>query len=984
MGGVRAALTGKGLARGRWGVTRVKGAGRLPEVLPSPPFFENQGTRSPPRVHRTTWVGVAVTRRSTVQGRGARQRTRTVAAVLLDRRGSVYLPAAADGGAPGADPAATPDPLVAAGVALLEADLLDRGFLASGALVGHLQRLDVETLQTHGGLLLADIEAALGADRPHLPLFRGFPRSTPKDTRGLWVDRVVALLAQRPDQPCVLCGSAGTVGAVSPCGHLVCRVCFDGTDYGACPVCHRRIDPDDPFLGPTARRPRQTADALPARARVLRPGHDPVADAHRELDALLARTAALPPQDADDLRVLLGTRERDDLSWLPGQLPAREVTAVVLAWLLEDPTAFGTTLPAVTDRLGTATDALRMLAVRSGGDPGLVRVPRFGAVPRPIRRAVLAALDRIDPRTLAEDLRRHRTPWIHAAERLHPFEYARRYPAAAAAFAVLRRTRPPTGGPLADAVAAAVDGAGYARTSHRVVSRSFGDRVEQALAAGDVVGAVRLLAHRPGELLRRLDHLLRLSLPERNPGAGPVPVVPEDAGLTSAVLEDAGLTSAVLEDAVRGVSPAVLISALGAVRVRSRRQRWRVFFPRGGTARAHVVPDTREALPAALVDQVGDVLVGELLRRAALLPPVDVAVVDVALDDVVAPFTQRTASRALVTLPRGSTVPLPDDRGLRLFLHWMQGEQRVDLDLSAGMFDEAWQHIGTCDYTSMRYGGDAAVHSGDLTSAPPPPGASEFVDLDTDLLTSHGVRYVAACVFSFTNVAFEDIPEAFAGFMLRADLPDAGPAFDPRAVEQRFDLVGRHRGAFPLLLDLRTRRMHWFDITQGLTGTAHAVHRHAEMIAALGQSLIGYYGSGVRVGLGEVARWHAAARARAVLLRTPDGRTERVERRPEETPRDFLARFTTGPGTAAEPGPAPVGDGAAATVPAAVPAAGEPDPGPVPAQLAFLYRGDYVVADGAEAYALHPAALDAARVRLLAAADLAGALRPAAPAPAAG
>ncbi|WP_449481451.1 RING finger family 4 domain-containing protein [Streptomyces avidinii] len=40
---------------------------------------------------------------------------------------------------------------------------------------------------------------------------------------------------------------------VAPCAHLVCRACWDGADYSGCPVCHRGIDPADPFLRPAPR-----------------------------------------------------------------------------------------------------------------------------------------------------------------------------------------------------------------------------------------------------------------------------------------------------------------------------------------------------------------------------------------------------------------------------------------------------------------------------------------------------------------------------------------------------------------------------------------------------------------------------------------------------------------------------------------------------------------------------------------------------------
>lgn len=48
------------------------------------------------------------------------------------------------------------------------------------------------------------------------------------------------------------------------------------------------------------------------------------------------------------------------------------------------------------------------------------------------------------------------------------------------------------------------------------------------------------------------------------------------------------------------------------------------------------------------------------------------------------------------------------------------------------------------------------------------------------------------------------------------------------------------------------------------------------------------------------------------------------------------------------------------------------------ARLAYLLRGDVAVAEGGEVFALHPAALDAARVRLLSASDVVASLAPAA------
>ena len=82
---------------------------------------------------------------------------------------------------------------------------------------------------------------------------------------------------------------------------------------------------------------------------------------------------------------------------------------------------------------------LRALVARSGGNPALLRSrPRLTPVPRPVRRALLAALDELDPAQAARDMLRHRRGWIAVGERLHPGEHAEWFPRAALAFAVLR------------------------------------------------------------------------------------------------------------------------------------------------------------------------------------------------------------------------------------------------------------------------------------------------------------------------------------------------------------------------------------------------------------------------------------------------------------------------------------------------------------------------------------------------------------------
>ncbi|MCX5066728.1 hypothetical protein OOJ91_12640 [Micromonospora lupini] len=859
---------------------------------------------------------------TTTPTKTTRTRPADLVRVLLRRRGLVY-PGPVGGQF---------NPDARAGVALLEADLVERGWLLSPALYDALLRLDTAHLIGLGARLVADCDELLGADRDHTPLFRRFPADVPANTFGFLVDRLLAAWFQTPEQPCVLCSTTGSVQPLDPCAHLVCTSCFDPNVFSACPICHRQLDPRDPYL--VAGRAPEEVDRLrdrrpvtgpgPARLRVLHLGTDLRGDVRAELRALLARPTALPPADVDDLGLLLAGEDRADVSWLPATVPGREAKARLLAWLLADPVNPAVVQAHVTNLVDTATDVLRLLVARSGGE-SLIDRPRIAPVARPLRRVLLAALDAMGTVQLVEDMRRHRRAWIAVGERLHPGEHAHRWPNVALAIAALRGTvlTPVQAGSL---MLSGVLSGGAARTEHvrvrngRVFVAIRARRVEEALRDGDVTAAVRALRARPGELLRRADHLLRIG-----------------AGRHAELVEEIGR-------AARQAAPAVALSALGEIRTRAVTHERRVFFPAGRTGTAHVIGDTREPLPLHLVAQAERALKAAVFERAAALPAVDRAVVDTALEGVIVPFAERTAFRALVTLTRGSVLPIPAGRVVRLFLHWMESDERVDLDLSVAIYNAEWEYVGKCDYTSLRMPG--AVHSGDFTSAPAPRGASEFIDLDMDVLAEQGGRYAVMSVLSYNNVPFVNMAEAFAGFMVRDQAGERGEPFDARSVEQRFDLTGPGKVTIPFVVDLHARTMRWLDVAARVTGTHHSVHRHSDQFASAARALVDSFEAGGRVTLGELGRWIAAARAREVIVRGPGGMA--LFRRAEgESVSTFALRLRTG-----------ISDAPATPQDAAT------------AGLQFVACGDLPAPDGAEVFALHPGQLDAGRVRLLAAADV--------------
>ncbi|MEU7919403.1 MXAN_6230/SCO0854 family RING domain-containing protein [Micromonospora zamorensis] len=871
-------------------------------------------------------------------------------------------------------------------VAAFEADLADRGWLLRDDLRTAAARLPAAVRVRWADWLLATIDELVGADRLMLPLYRSFP-DTPRDVEAVYVRRLLTHLFAVPGAPCVLCGRENGGAPLDPCGHPVCPSCFPPDQVTGCPVCGRRLSADNTYLAivePSSpvRRPRRRArppaddadegvvrDAPPIPVRIAGLEADPLGAAVQIRDQLVARPAGLSETDRADLKVLVDATAPGRLDWLPEVVPARETLALVIAWALQAAAltpGYRDLIAAAGQRWSTATDAARTLWAYSGGDPGLVLprrddepspseemwrprhepavtvpVTRVRALPRPLRRAVLSHLDALGAAVAAEDLRRHPTVWKRLGERLHPYENVGAYPRAAVAFAALRGTRVAHASALGAVLMAACarEPRSLLLTEHPdgVVSvrvRTHASLVEEALAVGDVAEAARLLTERPGELWRRLDHLLRaagedpvtqaaIEAATRRTAARVAPgvlasaaaqLVGRDETTTATEAQLAATVRARAAAQARDARPTPAMSALAgglgdALRAAAQRLRGegpaylrealrsgvrtppvakvsadddavealgivggrpgpgmprRVFFPRGGVVTTWTEPERRPPVPATAITDVRELVDVELTSRAARLDRFDVAVLDVALAEVPAPMRERAASTQLAGWPRGSVRALPDTEVLRLFLHWEQPDAiRVDLDLSCAFFDQNWQRVGHCDFTQLRFAGDGAIHSGDLTSAPAPLGATEYLDLHLARLVEQGVHYAAPTLLSFNAVPFEALTEAIAGVML--PLKD-GEQFDGARVAQRFDLRGNARMLLPMVVDLRTRRLLWTDLTLTGRGYGHSVGRHGDQLARAAADQWEHFLGGHRATLLDLVAWHAVGRADRILV----------------------------------------------------------------------------------------------------------------------
>lgn len=465
---------------------------------------------------------------------------------------------------------------------------------------------------------------------------------------------------------------------------------------------------------------------------------------------LLRSKGAWSAVDQDDVAWFVLEYGDDVARLVPAEIPSKENSAYFAALLLQWTSVAD---EVVGPRVKTATDVLRVAAALCGGDVSLALPTKFGKLPRGVRKRMLTWLERSGDPT--EDMLRRPERWKRLGERLHPGEFAERCPRTAAAFAVVR-----------------------SGASHPTFRRA----VEGCLARGDLEAAVATLAQRPGELTRRLDHLLRL-------GAAPAMVL-----------------DAFCEAAPR-VSTPVLLQALAHFRRRGEANPLRAFFIKGNVANVFATFQTPPPLPPGVAHRAAAVCEEALLSRFAKLPPLGRCWIEPALADYLAPFAQRSGSKALRTVARGSRLPLPEGDVVRFFLWWKNGGGRTDVDLSAVLFRGDYRYLDVLSYYNLKnFGG---CHSGDVVDAPQ--GAAEFIDLDVRKLRAAGARYVVMAVYSFSGQPFGQLPECFAGWMGR-EKAGSGEIFEPRTVQDKVDLAAGTQICLPVILDLDARQAVWADV----------------------------------------------------------------------------------------------------------------------------------------------------------------------------
>ena len=414
----------------------------------------------------------------------------------------------------------------------------------------------------------------------------------------------------------------------------------------------------------------------------------------------------------------------------------------------------------------TVTDVLRLYAVMSGGDAELAEMTYFASLPRSSRRDVLRKLDELCGTSNAcEDVQRNNFLWKRALEKLHPGEFANKFPSI---YSVATRLR------------------------NKQLPKTFAAKLDSLLDNENAY--LNLLTTRPTEFARRLDFMLRTF----------------------------SNTQSVLSAFIRvssEVSSNVLLSLWRFYLNRPTTDcteypiRAFVFYHDG--VRSHMELDGRNALSKEVCAQVVDIIKFALSMKFGNYPQRGKLYIAPHVKNYMVPTSSRLASKQSHTLTFGTRIPLNAERGVdfvRLFTHWKNMEnERVDVDLSVELVDEEISHVISLSWHDMAAGQPFdSYHSGDLTTAPE--GASEFVDFDLVKARKYG-RYAVVCNYCYTGQKFADIPECFSGIMLMPQRAKKGEVFNPQFVKLKFDLTQPTCKDIAFVLDLETKELIWADTT---------------------------------------------------------------------------------------------------------------------------------------------------------------------------
>lgn len=478
-------------------------------------------------------------------------------------------------------------------------------------------------------------------------------------------------------------------------------------------------------------------------------------DVTEVMSNLMKANVSLSVADKTDLILFFNTYEEEVISKaIPDKIPFKENVVLIADLLVKTKENLDANqcYNLLKNMFDTATDVLRFAVQLSGGDTSLSGKIMFKNFSRKESKLLLKLLEHCKG-NIEEDMRRYRTLWIKFGEKTHPNrrQYLKKV---VKAFAKLR--------------------------DKESAIKTFNTTKEQLIREEKFEELVVYLKKRSGEMARSLNHLLR-------------------------TVEDKNLVINSFKEVADSVSTSVLLQVKNHFEnLNTNKDNKRLFILKGGSGKSFVKDEDRVDIEEKWCKAIVRVCDNALVANYKTKDFLGNVYTEGILNQFAIPSAQRTASKALKTIPRGSRIKFNGNKEiLRLFIYW---KESVDVDLSASALDENWNCKDYVSYYGLRSYG--LTHSGDITNGYN--GACEFVDIELSKMREKGIRYIIPSVHSYSCVKYCDMNQCFAGFMLRDN--NSGEIFEPTTVQQKYDLTGDSIGNVMMIVDIVENEMIWIDM----------------------------------------------------------------------------------------------------------------------------------------------------------------------------
>lgn len=370
---------------------------------------------------------------------------------------------------------------------------------------------------------------------------------------------------------------------------------------------------------------------------------------------------------------------------------------------------------------GEFTDILRLALFKMTGTTEILKKSgeKVKSLSRKDRKLILGLIEKLARKkpveNWVEDALRHLGHWILVIKHLHISDYSKRFPTALS---------------FCDLVCS--------RNHGKTVARTWASQLQSLYQNGtDVEEISEFISQRPGEMLRRLDSLLRR-------------YVKDGKNVNSLLMKVFNIGRTKCKNKT-------LLEILDYYRRRNEGRSRIIKFSDKRGVRINKEISPLPALPEDVLEATISVLRNSFYQKIrdrfnGTEMTGQVVVLDPNLKDIPAPIDMRGDS----SIPRGTIFNIPENVDIiRFFCHWVDETGNEDLDLHGFFLTEnmkSYTKIGWNSELKNKLGG----HSGDVCHRKGK--CSEYVDINIPGVLKEGYRYALISVNNYEGRGFNTLP----------------------------------------------------------------------------------------------------------------------------------------------------------------------------------------------------------------------------------